>query len=55
MREAGPVTTHALSHFAAKLRFETDPADVAATRAAGEPLVLRSVDPLTAPVPADAT
>jgi rhodanese-related sulfurtransferase len=30
-------------HFAAKLRYETDPSDVAAARAAGEPLVVVDV------------
>lgn len=33
-------TTAAIEHFAAKLRYETDPSDVAATLSAGEPLVL---------------
>jgi len=33
-------TTAAIEHFAAKLRYETDPSDVAAALAAGERLVL---------------
>jgi rhodanese-related sulfurtransferase len=37
------VTTDAITHFEAKLRYETDPSDVAAARAAGEPLVVVDV------------
>lgn len=33
----------AVAHFTAKLRFETDPSDVAAARAAGQPLLLIDV------------
>jgi rhodanese-related sulfurtransferase len=38
-----PADPDAVAHFAAKLRHETDPSDVAAARAAGEPLVLVDV------------
>lgn len=34
------VTSHAVEHFAAKLRYETDPSDVAAAFAAGDRFVL---------------
>jgi rhodanese-related sulfurtransferase len=37
------VTIDAVAHFEAKLRFETDPSDVAAARAAGERFVLLDV------------
>ena len=37
---AGADTSAAVEHFAAKLRFETDPSDVAAAFAAGEEFVL---------------
>jgi rhodanese-related sulfurtransferase len=44
MTTSAPVTTTdataAIEHFAAKLRYETDPSDVAAALSAGEPLVL---------------
>jgi rhodanese-related sulfurtransferase len=36
-------TTAAVEHFSAKLRYETDPSDVAADRAAGVPLVVVDV------------
>jgi rhodanese-related sulfurtransferase len=37
------VTIDAIDHFEAKLRFETDPSDIAAARAAGERLLLLDV------------
>jgi rhodanese-related sulfurtransferase len=37
------VTLDAVAHFEAKLRFETDPSDVAAARAAGERILLLDV------------
>jgi 3-mercaptopyruvate sulfurtransferase SseA len=37
------VTNDAVRHFEAKLRFETDPSDVAAARAAGEQILLLDV------------
>jgi rhodanese-related sulfurtransferase len=37
------VTLDAVAHFEAKLRFETDPSDVAAARASGEPVLLLDV------------
>ena len=37
------MTIDAVAHFEAKLRFETDPSDVAAARAAGERLLLLDV------------
>lgn len=40
---SAPPATDAVAHFAAKLRFETDPSDVAAALAAGEPMVLVDV------------
>lgn len=40
MRSADPA---AVAHFEGKLRFETDPSDVAAARAAGQPLLLIDV------------
>jgi rhodanese-related sulfurtransferase len=43
MREAWVVTIDAVAHFETKLRFETDPSDVAAARAAGERLLLLDV------------
>jgi rhodanese-related sulfurtransferase len=39
----GAVTSDAVAHFEAKLRFETDPSDVAAARARGERLLLVDV------------
>jgi rhodanese-related sulfurtransferase len=43
VHHAGCVTLDAVAHFEAKLRFETDPSDVAAARAAGERLLLLDV------------
>jgi rhodanese-related sulfurtransferase len=37
------VTTDAVAHFEARLRFETDPSDVAAARAAGKTIMLLDV------------
>jgi rhodanese-related sulfurtransferase len=37
------VTTDAVAHFEARLRFETDPSDVAAARAAGKTTILLDV------------
>ncbi|MBW4031179.1 MAG: sulfurtransferase [Acidobacteria bacterium] len=37
---ASPATLAAIEHFAAKLRYETDPSDVAAAQSAGERFVL---------------
>jgi rhodanese-related sulfurtransferase len=43
MTSSSPASVAAVAHFEAKLRHETDPSDVAAARAAGEPLLLLDV------------